>query len=108
MRVADTVGAKWESVTLDDLSIGGARVISALTLARKSQVDLKLPLGEAGEIPVRAVVVRAAGAAHAQRREYGLRFIDLSYDRYRVLIRFIGEHEGTRAPDDRSEGSRRA
>ena len=102
MRAADTVGAKWQNVMLEDLSIGGARLTGAFELARKSTVDLMLSLGTAGEIPIRAVVVHVRDKRAGSRREYGLRFVDLSYDRYRVLIDYINEREGPQQLNRRS------
>ena len=101
IRAADTVGAKWEHVMLDNLSLGGARVNASFSIPAKSHVDLKLPLGSAGEIPVRATVVHVRSKRKGLHNEYGLRFVDLSYDRYRVLIDFVNERE-----DARKEGAR--
>ncbi len=109
IRAADTVGAKWEPAMLDDISLGGARVHATVALAPKAHIDVKLPLGAAGEIPVRAMVIYAKRKRKGMHDEYGLRFVDLSYDRYRVLIDFINEREGaSKAGARHPQSSRRA
>jgi PilZ domain-containing protein len=108
LRLADTVGAKWEDVTLDNLSLGGARVRAALPLKAKTLVELKLELGRVGEIAVRARVMYARVNGDASRADYGLRFLDLSYQRYRALIDYVNEREGLSRAARRPNTTRRA
>ena len=91
LRPSDTIGVAWENVILDNLSLGGARVLTSLRLTSKSKIDLVLSLGGDREIEVKArvVFVRAKGF----QAECGLRFLELSYERYQALIAYINERE---------------
>jgi len=108
LRLADTVGAKWEDVTLDNISLGRARVRTALPIKAKTLIELKLELGRVGEIAVRARVMYARVNGNASRTDCGLRFLDLSYERYRALIDYVNEREGLLRAALRPNTTRRA
>jgi len=84
--------AVWEQVTLDNLSLGGARMVSTTRLSAASKVDLLVNLDGMHEIELRARVVYARAEENRQTA-CGLRFLDLSYERYQALIAYLTEHE---------------
>lgn len=83
----------WEKVILDNMSLGGARVRTLTRLPARSKIDLLMHLGSGRELEVRALVVYARSEKSGYQSEYGLRFIDLSYDRYQALIAYINDRE---------------
>jgi len=92
IRLSGSPGGDWEKVTLDNLSLGGAFVHTATPLPAKSKIDLLVNLDGTSEMELRARVIYARSNGTAQSN-CGLRFIDLSYDRYRALIAFVNDRE---------------
>jgi len=92
LRPDNAPNATWEKIALENLSLGGAFIHTATPLAPKSKVDLLVSLDGSGELELRARIIYARSRADAQS-DYGLRFIDLSYDRYRSLIAFVNDRE---------------
>lgn len=90
MRPSSTIGA-WEAVVLDNLSLGGARVRTTMRLDAKTKVDVLLNLGVVRDIELRARVVYSRTNGYLP--EYGLRFVELSYEQYQALIRYVNERE---------------
>ena len=92
LRISGVPDDSWEKVTLDNLSLGGAFVHTSAPLATKSKIDLVVNLDGTSEIELRArvIYVRTNGGPDS---ECGLRFIDLSYDRYRALIAYVNDRE---------------
>jgi c-di-GMP-binding flagellar brake protein YcgR len=94
LRPADEAGS-WEQVTLDNLSLGGARVRTNTRLTLKSKVDLLINLRGNAHMDLRARVVYVRADAKGFQTECGLRFIELSYDQYQALISYMNEREQT-------------
>jgi c-di-GMP-binding flagellar brake protein YcgR len=92
LRLSGSPGDDWEKVTLDNLSLGGAFVHTASPLPAKSKIDLLVNLDGTSELELRARVIYARSNGTAQSN-CGLRFVDLSYDRYRALIAFVNDRE---------------
>ena len=92
IRASGAPDGVWEKVRLDNLSLGGAFVHTATPLPPKSKIDLLVNLDGAGDLELRARVIYARNNGTAQSN-CGLRFIDLSYDRYRALIAFVNDRE---------------
>lgn len=92
LRLSGMTDGDWEKVTLDNLSLGGAFVHTSTPLPAKSKIDLLINLDGTSEIELRARVIYARNNGTAQSN-CGLRFIDLSYDRYRALIAFVNDRE---------------
>jgi hypothetical protein len=93
LRMTNTGGSVWEKVVLDNLSLGGARVRALTPLQLRSKVDVTIDLGEGREVELRGVVVYARKSKTGFASEYGVRFVELTYDRYRELIRYINDRE---------------
>jgi hypothetical protein len=92
LRLSGSPESVWEKVTLDNLSLGGAFVHTTMPLPAKSKIDLMIDLDGSSELELRARVIYARNNGTAQSN-CGLRFIDLSYDRYRALIAFVNDRE---------------
>jgi c-di-GMP-binding flagellar brake protein YcgR len=99
LRVSNSAGSNWEKVVLDNLSLGGARIRALTRLTKKTKIDLAMNLDGGREFELRALVVYARRGKLGFHCEYGLRFVELTYERYKALINYVNEREAAQKED---------